>query len=276
MRFRYKKKMFDIEGVSESEHIYRQIVKQRKFYEIDLLKYIFAIRSFINNKFFQNIVIDVGANIGNHSIFFSSFLADHVIVIEPNRKVIPVLKRNLKNNVSNYTLFECGVGDKECKGTIIIDDNNENNVGMAKLDVKNSKGNVEIFTLDAIFNKWLSSYDKNVSISLIKVDVEGMELPVLKGAEDLLKKHKPHIFVEAISADELNKISGFLTAFGYKKMPGHLSATPVYHFLHNSSFKIFAFSYYGQVKRLIREALFKIFYVIKISLLKAVSRNLYS
>lgn len=263
MKFRYKNKMFNIEGISEKDHIYRQIVEQGRFYEIDLLKYMFDIKSFANKKHFQNIVIDVGANIGNHSVFFGSFLANHLITIEPNPNVLPILKRNLQNNINNYTLFECAVGDKECKGTIFIPDNNEENVGMAKVDVDNNEGNVEIFTLEAIFKKWLNVNEQKINISFIKIDVEGMELLVLKGAEDLLKKYNPQIFAEASTDDELVRIWGFLKTLGYKKMPGHLSATPVYHFVYKSSPGLLMISYFYQLKRLLKETYYKLVSLIR-------------
>src|SRR3989338_10130702 len=98
MKFKYRHKLFDVEGVSQEDHIYKEIIKNRSFYEIDLLEYMYLINKCLHKE--NTIAIDVGANIGNHSIFFQSFLTDHVISVEPNPNVLPILEKNLNQNIS--------------------------------------------------------------------------------------------------------------------------------------------------------------------------------
>lgn len=150
MHFDYRSKSFDIEGVSQNDHIYRKISRTGTFYEIDLLEYIYRIKPLIYSKGCKNVVIDIGANIGNHSVFLCSFLADHLIAIEPNPNALFQLRRNLSKNISNYTIIECAVGDKESRGTIVVPENMNDNIGSARVNVNINEGDIEISTVDSI------------------------------------------------------------------------------------------------------------------------------
>ena len=82
MEFTYKNKLFKFNSISENDWIYRCIVESNSFYENDLLKYIYKIRRFINSS--GNTIIDIGANIGNHSVYFQSFICQNLISVECN------------------------------------------------------------------------------------------------------------------------------------------------------------------------------------------------
>ena len=97
MKFFFRKKEFNIIGFSPEDHIYKIIEQSKVFYELDLLEYI---RTIVKNQH-DTVCIDVGANIGNHSIYFGNFVADSVISVEPNGQVLPVLRENLQNNIDN-------------------------------------------------------------------------------------------------------------------------------------------------------------------------------
>ena len=251
MEFKYQSRGFDIKGVSEDDHIYRQIARTGSFYEIDLLEYIHRIKPFIFKEQRQNIVVDIGANIGNHSVFLGTYLADHLIAIEPNPDVIPSLRRNLSKNLGQYTLFECAVGETEGQGEIFVPENMSNNIGAAKVDTGNA-GSIEISTLDSILSAWKEKAAAPHCVSLIKIDVEGMELQVLKGSENTIRQHRPHIFAEAASSKEREATSRYLKSLGYKKMPGHWAATPVYHFAHTPTLALLATSSYWQLRKVAR------------------------
>lgn len=249
MKFKYRSKSFDIEGVSEEDHIYKYIVETGNFYEIDLLNYIHTLKASICSNKNKNIVFDVGANIGNHAIFLSSFIADHLIAIEPNAEVLPKLHRNLSKNITNYTLYEIAVGEKQGQGKMVVPKNMGNNVGAAQVDMQSEDNDIEISTLDAIFSAWKKTEKDPVSIPLIKIDVEGMEPQVLKGAINIITEYKPHIIVEAPTKKELNEINDFLNPLAYKKLPGRWALTPVYHFAYQPSSKLILQAYYMKLRR---------------------------
>lgn len=249
MQFQYRSREFDIAGYSEDDYIYRQIRHAGRFYETDLLEYISSIRPFIFRKGGENIAVDIGANIGNHSIFLGTFVTDHLIAIEPNPDVLPCLRRNLSKNLSRYTLFECAVGDAEGRGTICVPHHMHSNVGAARVEAGNA-GGIRISTLDSLLVAWAKKSALPSCVILIKIDVEGMELPVLKGSEQTIRRDKPHIFAEAASRTEFDKINAYLRSLGYRRMPGHWAATPVYHFAPRFSLALLACACSSQIRRM--------------------------
>jgi FkbM family methyltransferase len=230
MKFRYKGNKFNIVGVSQQDLIYNSIIRKRHFYELDLLEYMYSIRKFLQTE--KTISIDVGANIGNHSIFMSSFLSDHLVAFEPNPDVLNVLKKNLSQNITNYTLLECALGKAKGTGSIVLPENAKNNVGMAKIDVKDESDKIEISTLDNIINNLQETKKINGNVSIIKIDVKGMEIDVLKGSKNTILKDKPEIFVEAATNEYFNELNDYLSDIGYKSIC-KWAKTPVYHFSYN-------------------------------------------
>ncbi len=247
MQFAYRSKIFDIEGVSNNDYLYQRIVRTGVFYEIDLLEYIYRLKPFLRVKNRKHVALDVGANIGNHAIFFGSFLAEHLIAIEPNPDVIPVLRRNLSKNVDDYTLYECAVGEKAGRGTLVAP---EDNIGAARVDLQNEEGNTEITTLDIVFSSWRQTQNDPIYLSLIKIDVEGMEAQVLKGAENTILEYRPHIFVEAATKEGFDGVCSYLCSLGYRKLPGRWAATPVYHFAYKPGLGLLASCHYMNSRKM--------------------------
>lgn len=224
MKFEYNNHTFDIRGTSDSDHIFRAICSNSTFYEIDLLEYI---RRLLFDDDGLGIAIDVGANIGNHSIFFRKFLVGHVISIEPNSKVLPTLRANLTRNISGFSIYENGLGESASQGKVVYPEDSTNNIGMAKLSV--GIGDVDIITLDEMLHDWRSKHHSHDKIKLIKIDVEGMEVSVLRGAIKTIEAFRPHLFIEAATPDAYSKLNDFLGPFDYYPVCQY-AETPVYHF----------------------------------------------
>lgn len=137
--------------------------------------------------------------------------------------VLPYLYENIRNNECEVQVIDKAVGNKFGKGELIIV--NETNMGMAKIDKSNldNASGVDIITLDSLDNELTNS------LSIIKIDVEGMEYEVILGAESLITKYKPEIFAEITDNIELEKIHSFLVQYGYY-IVSIWGATPMYHF----------------------------------------------
>lgn len=227
----------DIETYSNDDHIGKILASTGTFYEEDLLRYI----EFIGSRHGRRgVYIDVGANIGNHSIYFGKFLADLVVSVEPNPAVLPVLRRNLGSNLKqgSFRLFECALGAEEGRGSVAAEREGAADIGQARIRVL-PKGEapanaVEITTLDSLVARLEAEQGRELPIAAIKVDVEGMELEVLKGARETLLRKRPHLFLEAMGAKEKQALDSFLGDFGYRAI-ARWAFTPVYHYGHRPS-----------------------------------------
>lgn len=223
----------DIEGYSSEDYIENKIRFRKMFFEDDLLEYL-AVRGPRGGVF-----IDIGANIGNHSVYFGKFLADYIISIEPHPKLLPILKRNLDvNRIIEYSIIPYAVGAKSSAGYMSLRQGYEKNIGGSHVSIieENSKNtdsdSIIVTTIDNIIES-LENKLKSKQISFIKIDIEGMELEALKGATNLLEKHHPQLAIELISLESLSAVKAFLKNFGYIDV-GKFCSAPTYHFINPS------------------------------------------
>ncbi|SNX52860.1 FkbM family methyltransferase [Thermoanaerobacterium sp. RBIITD] len=159
-------------------------------------------------------VIDAGAYIGTHTIAFANIVGNsgRVIAFEPNPIAFRILENNcVRNSCSNVVLYPYALGNAEGQVSLFI--NTNNNVGGSCLLDVNKESNdrnhqiiVEQRRLDSILND---------SLHFIKADVEGMELELLEGSENLIIKYKPVIFLELISLQNSVPILEWAKRFGY-------------------------------------------------------------
>ncbi|WP_313892570.1 FkbM family methyltransferase [Psychrobacillus sp.] len=198
------------------DYLQKKIYDNSNFYENVMLE---DIRNRVKD---SSEIIDIGANIGNHTIFFSSVCQCKVHAFEPQTSVFNHLKKNvqLNNQGNRVELYNIALGEKEDKGNIKIVD--KNNLGSSEVEYNNN-GEVTINTLDSFISLF-----KNIAI--IKIDVEGMELSVLKGAFKTIKKFKPLLYIETKTQEEFEIIENFLSPLGYE-VNQRFNATPTILFL---------------------------------------------
>jgi len=189
-------------------------------YEEDILTQLFS-DVFLKNltQFKESNAIDVGANIGNHSLFFSKYFKK-VIAFEPNPIACNILKANiLFNNIDNILLFETGLGDEEKVMSFII---NRSNVGNSFFinDPKSMYMNDNHYQITKsnikIGDNLLIDHNTD-NVGLIKVDCEGFEYQALKGLKKIIVKNKPIIIFETgmNGVKESNDIINLLIDMGY-------------------------------------------------------------
>jgi FkbM family methyltransferase len=184
----------------------------------------------------DSIAVDVGANIGNHAIFFRSFLIAHPIAVEPNPDVLPTLTGNLERNIDRFKIYPIGMGDSSTHGTIVPPDSSKPNQGSIRVEVEGEdKGigthSIEIRTLDSMVAEWRNENVNSGRITLLKIDVEGMEIDVLRGAKETIGKDRPHLFIEATTLEEFAALNAHLEPLGYVAL-NKWGYTAVYHFAH--------------------------------------------
>lgn len=141
-------------------------------------------------------VIDIGANIGYHTIMLSDLVGagGEVYSVEPYSKNYEILKKNIiLNKLRNVYADKLCIGEKDGEiGIRIYDDYAFNSIlninRIKKLDIKEK---TRMLTLDKFVD------DRNIrKLDFIKMDVEGYEYMILKGAEKTLSKYKPLILCE--------------------------------------------------------------------------------
>jgi FkbM family methyltransferase len=148
----------------------------------------------------ETIFFDVGAHIGQYSLMASTRCYE-VHAFEANRSTAIALRHNVKSNhLSNVTVNECAVS--EHIGTATFHELSGDNPGASSLYGKGQRVSVAAITLDAYCRK-LSLNRRPV---VLKIDVEGAELRVLRGAEHLLARGNVIIFAELI--DRLQRRAG--------------------------------------------------------------------
>ena len=157
---------------------------------------------------FSNTCIDIGANIGNHSLYFSN-LFKKVISFEPNPRVYKLLALNAEL-VSNIECHEVALSDKNGVANISF---NSTNMGGGSLSGGRG-GSTEVIT------SRLDDFEIEGNISVIKIDVEGHELNVLRGASETIQKNLPLILFEQHIEDFVggqSPVIELLKSYGYKK-----------------------------------------------------------
>jgi len=183
----------------ETDHIQRMIAEQRAFYEIELLE---AIEDFIHE---GDLVLDVGAHVGNHSLFFASQCGADVIAFEANEETRALLERQVELNdfASRISVRACAVG-RTGRGRLIPGP--ESNSGKSRVSV-DEQGAIPIVALDEV--------ELPRPPRLLKIDVEGMELDVLEGARTLLSEHHPLLAVECQTLAMFEAVAELLAHLGY-------------------------------------------------------------
>jgi FkbM family methyltransferase len=136
-------------------------------------------------------VVDVGANVGVHALAMSRLVGENgkVFAYEPNSALVTRMQRNLQlNAVQNVAVRQTALGDLD--GQIRFHDaTGEFNQGLGRHDPKGDL-TVPVIRLDEDLKT------RRRAIALMKIDVEGMELRVVRGARQILERDRPAIVVE--------------------------------------------------------------------------------
>jgi len=172
-----------------------------------------------------DIYIDIGANYGYMSINADSLVGDNglVIAVEPEPRVGNLLKFNADLNKSKLKIVQKAISDSPGESSFNV----ATEIGLSRLD--NSKKNtfgmilekkvtVQKTTLDMLADDLVPNKD----IKLVKMDVEGHELSILRGASQVIAKRKTIFMLEinhgALSQSDLGfkDILEFFVTRSYK------------------------------------------------------------
>ncbi len=158
--------------------------------------------------------IDVGANIGLYSVAFADAFAS-TLAVEANPQTFLILQANLALRGKDNVTPIC-VGASSSAGTTHIHIPLNGNLGQASLEspglnVGTKSLSISVKPLDQIVRE-----NPGPRVALLKIDVEGHEEQVLRGAAETLKSDKPLVLFEALKGSDGTACAKLLQEFGYE------------------------------------------------------------
>ena len=197
----------------------------------DNLESSFIFKHYLEYRRFPNI-IDVGANIGGFTVQVSQQIEEKngkVFAFEPQRQIFQMLNGNVAlNSIDNVFTIQAAIGIKN--GSIVVPKINYytpgsfGSVGLTAeyddvgqdLDFGNGE-TVPQFSIDSYFKDF-------ENIDAIKVDVEGMEKDVIDGALEVIKKHRPLLYIEYLKQpNNGNDLAKFIKDLDYEIFIMHIN-----------------------------------------------------
>jgi FkbM family methyltransferase len=165
------------------------------------------------------VVADIGANIGNHTLFFTLIAgAAEVHAFEPMRTTYRTLRRNIEiNGLTQVQAHNVALGAREASANIAAF--KLSNIGATTIAVAQD-GAYPVRTLD--------SYALG-RLDFVKIDVEGHAVEVLDGARETLARCRPVIWVELWpQRDEVGPGDSMLRSLGYRLLSSMNLANHLY------------------------------------------------
>ena len=163
-------------------------------------------------------IIDVGANKGCFSLLATKLMGDYgrVLSFEPEPINCEWITRSIDaNNYKGITLFQMALSDSDGKADLYIGEKSGFHSLLPPLDKPEpEKMTVIQKRLDTVLQE-----NKISEVDLIKIDVEGSELQVLKGATETIKQNKNLKIIMDLHPQkgvDIYEICNFLLEHGYK------------------------------------------------------------
>ena len=157
-------------------------------------------------------VFDCGANIGIYSCAFGALVgkSGRVISFEPQDYAVAALLNNTRlNGFKQVSVEQVCVSDRQ--GTAILD----TSLGEVQASIVRDYGGERT---QSVSTTTLTTIAERLGISrldLIKMDIEGAELPALIGGAELLRRYRPILVMES-TPPQFAELAEFLTAYDYK------------------------------------------------------------
>jgi FkbM family methyltransferase len=223
VRFRYAEQEFVFVGPESRSHPLSECERSGTFYELGMLE---DMRTRLRP---DDLVFDVGAHIGTHSVYLAALCACRVIAFEPHPKAFAALCENVRRNgvSARVEARRCAVGASD---------------GFAMLEEATDLGQTRAIASQAASEVPLTRLDSLLSlghIAALKIDIEGGEIIALSGALRLLRASRPLVYCEVTEQDRYEQVSSLLAAEGYR-LVASFNVTPTMLFAHEADPRVAA------------------------------------
>lgn len=175
------------------------IRETRSFYELEFLRYLGQRLSR------ETLIFDVGAHIGNHTIFFAKVLGTQVLAFEPNPLAFKRLEENVaRNGVSaRVTCYPFALSDEI--GHVHMQRWNPEDVGSTSI-VDSSSSSDSAFEVETrVLDEFLDMAPTDTPV-YVKLDVEGHEAAVVSGGKTFIRKLSPAISAEVLQIGAFDRL----------------------------------------------------------------------
>ena len=154
----------------------------------------------------KGMIIDIGSQYGDYAIACNKlYNCNDIMAFEPLRENYNIALKNKELSKAKFTLYNYAISDSWLEAAV--------NYNMISINGDN-KIFPDYMVLDDIIK--LLEIIILVNIDIIKIDVEGFEMNVLRAAEYTIKKYKPKIIIETHSFNLFYEVRDFLTNIGYE------------------------------------------------------------
>ena len=142
-------------------------------------------------------MLDIGSNIGYFSFLSAVVKGTRSVAFEPNPQVVESLRKSVKANAvgERFQIIETALGDTDGHAKI-VPDSTKADTGGAHMEV-DAGGSVQVQRLDSMEARNGPFTD----VSVVKIDVEGWELSVLRGMQEFLRRERPALAIEDLPAN---------------------------------------------------------------------------
>jgi FkbM family methyltransferase len=223
VRFRYAEREFVLVGPESRSHAFSECERLGTFYELEMLEHM---RSRLAP---GDLVVDVGAHIGTHSVYLAALCACRVVAFEPHPEAFAALCENVRRNDVGARVEArcCAVGANDGFATL----EEAADLGRTRAIASRSASEVPLTRLDR-----LSPMRRAAAL---KIDIEGGELDALRGALRLLRVSRPLVYCEVSEQDRYEQVSDLLAAEGYRLIAS-FNVTPTMFFAHEADQRVVA------------------------------------
>lgn len=206
MRLEAHGRSVDIAWDDDSDHIARRITETNDFYERALLEDAW-------DRAPAGSVVDCGAHIGNHTLWFAGVMGRNVLAFEPNPASYRRLESNVMDNGLGWKVRSVRAAVGPVGGWGSLRESPPDNTGACR--VAFTPGDVAVVALDDY---------RLEGVAVLKVDVEGQAMAALSGAVATIERCRPVVYVET---DGDGRIDEMFTQMRYSHI-GWLGATPTH------------------------------------------------